>query len=55
MDVSIVDHVILEKILGMQSDDEKRIAYTHNREEAVSRALNENAVGDYYQYVKGHN
>jgi uncharacterized protein (DUF1015 family) len=40
MDVSIVDHVILEKILGMQSDDEKRIAYTHNREEAVSRALN---------------
>jgi uncharacterized protein (DUF1015 family) len=23
MDVSIVDHVILEKILGMQSDDEK--------------------------------
>ena len=40
MDVSIVDHVILEKILGMQSDDEKRIAYTHNREEAVNRALN---------------
>ena len=39
MDVSIVDHVILEKILGMQSDDEKRIAYTHNRAEAVSRAL----------------
>jgi uncharacterized protein (DUF1015 family) len=40
MDVSIVDHVILEKILGMQSDDEKRIAYTHTREEAVKRALN---------------
>ncbi len=40
MDVSIVDHVILEKILGIQSDDEKRIAYTHNRAEAVSRALN---------------
>jgi uncharacterized protein (DUF1015 family) len=40
MDVSIVDHVILEKILGMQNDDEKRIAYTHNREEAVSRVLN---------------
>ncbi|MDD3677823.1 MAG: DUF1015 domain-containing protein [Dehalococcoidales bacterium] len=40
MDVSIVDHVILEKILGIQSDDEKRIAYTHERKEAVSRALN---------------
>ncbi|NLL89652.1 MAG: DUF1015 domain-containing protein [Dehalococcoidales bacterium] len=39
MDVSIVDHVILEKILGMQSDDEKRIAYTHNRAEAVKRVL----------------
>jgi len=39
MDVSIVDHVILEKILGMQSDDEKRIAYTHNRAEAVKRAV----------------
>ncbi len=40
MDVSVVDHVILEKILGIQSDDEKRIAYTHERKEAVNRALN---------------
>jgi uncharacterized protein (DUF1015 family) len=39
MDVSIVDHLVLEKILGMQSDDEKRIAYTHNRAEAVERAV----------------
>jgi uncharacterized protein (DUF1015 family) len=39
MDVSVVDHIILEKILGMQSDDEKRIAYTHNRQEAVNRAV----------------
>jgi uncharacterized protein (DUF1015 family) len=40
MDVSIVDHVILEKVLGIRSDDEKRIAYTHERQEAVNRALN---------------
>jgi uncharacterized protein (DUF1015 family) len=39
MDVSVVDHIILEKILGMQSDDEKRIAYTHNRQEAANRAV----------------
>jgi uncharacterized protein (DUF1015 family) len=39
MDVSIVDHIILEEILGMQSDDERRIAYTHNRQEAVDRVL----------------
>jgi uncharacterized protein (DUF1015 family) len=39
MDVSIVDHIILEKILKIPSDDEKRIAYTHERQEAVNRVL----------------
>ncbi|MEN8614586.1 DUF1015 domain-containing protein [Dehalogenimonas sp. THU2] len=37
MDVSVVDHVVLEKILGMNAMDEERIAYDHDRESTVSR------------------
>lgn len=37
MDVSVVDHVVLEKILGMDAMDEDRIAYDHNRTSTVSR------------------
>ncbi|MDD4873695.1 MAG: DUF1015 domain-containing protein [Dehalococcoidales bacterium] len=40
MDVSIVDHVILEEILEMKSDDENRISYTHNRREVVNSVVN---------------
>ncbi len=40
MDVSIVDHIILEKILDIRSDDEVRIKYTHDRQEAVNSVLN---------------
>ena len=37
MDVSVVDHVVLEKILGMNASDEERIAYDHDRDSTVSR------------------
>jgi uncharacterized protein (DUF1015 family) len=37
MDVSVVDHVVLEKILGMDAMDEERIAYDHDRSSTISR------------------
>lgn len=37
MDVSVVDHVVLEDILGMNAMDEERIAYDHDRDSAISR------------------
>ncbi len=37
MDVSVVDHIVLEKILGMSAMDEERIAYDHDRDSAISR------------------
>lgn len=39
LDASIVDHVILEKLLGLNCDDEEIIAYSHDREDAVKRVL----------------
>jgi uncharacterized protein (DUF1015 family) len=37
MDVSVVDHVVLERILGMNAMDEERIAYDHDRDSAMSQ------------------
>jgi len=40
LDVSIVDHVILEKLLELGSDKEEgRLSYSYDREDAVSRVL----------------
>jgi uncharacterized protein (DUF1015 family) len=39
LDASIVDHVILEKLLGLNCADEKILAYSHDREDAVRRVL----------------
>lgn len=37
MDVSVVDHVVLEDILGMNAMDEERIAYDHDLDSTISR------------------
>jgi len=40
LDVSIVDHVILEKLLALSSDKEKTIlAYSYDRLDAINRVL----------------
>ncbi|GAI83812.1 unnamed protein product, partial [marine sediment metagenome] len=39
LDVSIVDHVILEELLGLSSEDEVKISYNYEIKEAVSRVL----------------
>jgi uncharacterized protein (DUF1015 family) len=42
LDVSLVDHVILEKLLGFDKDkEENSLAYIHDRDEAVSRVKNQ--------------
>jgi uncharacterized protein (DUF1015 family) len=42
LDVSLVDHVILEKLLGFDKDkEENALAYIHDRPEAVSRIKNQ--------------
>ena len=40
LDVSIVDHIILEELLGLSSDEEIRISYNYNRQDAVNCILN---------------
>jgi uncharacterized protein (DUF1015 family) len=37
MDVSVVDHIVLEQILAMNASDEERIAYDHDRDSTMSR------------------
>ncbi|XUX01344.1 MAG: DUF1015 domain-containing protein [Dehalogenimonas sp.] len=37
MDVSLVDHVVLENILGMNAMDEERVAYDHDLDSTISR------------------
>ena len=37
MDVSVVDHVVLEKLISMNPMDEERVAYDHDRNSTVSR------------------
>ena len=39
LDVSIVDHIILEELLGLSSGEETKIAYTYQRQDAVKRVL----------------
>jgi len=41
LDVSIVDHVILEELLGLSSEDEKKISYNYDRTDAVEAVLNQ--------------
>jgi len=42
LDVSVVDHIILEKLLGLSSEsDEEIITYSYDRVNAVNRVLNE--------------
>ena len=39
LDVSVVDHVILEELLGLSSEDEVKISYNYDIRGAVSRVL----------------
>jgi len=42
LDVSLIDHVILEKLLGMSSDKEKvTLTYSYDRPDAVNRVLSQ--------------
>ena len=42
LDVSIVDHVILEKLLGLSSGrEEATLAYSYNRQEAINSVLDQ--------------
>ncbi len=42
LDVSLVDHIILEKLLGLSSGrEEARIAYSYEKREAVNRVLDQ--------------
>lgn len=43
LDVSVVDHVILEELLAMSSDEVSGIDYSYNRQDAVRRV----AAGEY--------
>ncbi len=37
LDVSIIEHIILEGLLGLAGDDEANLGYSYDREEAVNR------------------
>jgi uncharacterized protein (DUF1015 family) len=39
LDVSVIDHVILEELLGLSSEDEVKISYNYDIRDAVSRVL----------------
>lgn len=39
LDVSIVDHVILEELLGLSSEDEIKISYNYDRRDAIKQVL----------------
>lgn len=39
LDVSVVDHVILEELLELSSEDEIKISYNYDRQDAVNRVL----------------
>jgi uncharacterized protein (DUF1015 family) len=42
LDVSIIDHIILEKLLGLSSEREEAIlGYSYDRQDAVNRVLNQ--------------
>jgi len=40
MDVSLVDHVVLEAVLGIKSDNEDVVSFCYDRSDAVQRVLN---------------
>ncbi|MCK5576829.1 MAG: DUF1015 domain-containing protein [Dehalococcoidales bacterium] len=39
LDVSLVDHIILEELLGLSGEDEAKISYNYNRQDAVNQVL----------------
>jgi len=39
MDVSMVDHIVLESVLGIKSDDEAVVSFCYDRAEAMRRVL----------------
>jgi uncharacterized protein (DUF1015 family) len=39
LNVSVLDHVILEKLLGVGDGEEARLGYTYSKEDAVNRVL----------------
>ena len=39
LDVGLVDHVILEELLGLSSQDEAKISYNYDRQDAVNQVL----------------
>jgi uncharacterized protein (DUF1015 family) len=41
LDVSIVDHVILEELLGLNSEDEVKISYNYDRKNAIKGVLDQ--------------
>lgn len=41
LDVSIVDHVILEELLGLSSEDEVKISYNYDRRSAIQEVLDQ--------------
>jgi uncharacterized protein (DUF1015 family) len=42
LDVSLVDHVVLEKLLGFNKDKEEiSLAYSHDRTDALNRVKNQ--------------
>ena len=40
LDVSIVDHIILEKLLNIKADSEASLVYTHDKQDAIARLSN---------------
>ena len=40
LDVSIVDHVIIENLLGLGAEEKELLAYSHESQDAVNRVLN---------------
>lgn len=41
LDVSVIDHVILEEMLGIGSGQEKGIDYNYSREDAINKVTNQ--------------
>jgi uncharacterized protein (DUF1015 family) len=39
LDVSVIDHVILEELLGLSSEDEVKITYNYDVKDAIGRVL----------------
>ncbi len=39
LDVSIIDHIILEKLLGLSSEDEIILGYNYERQDAINKVL----------------